>query len=740
MNAELTAPALQEGDWLDVVDDDGIWNVAQVLRLPTPETVEVTYDCWGDEYNEELRRDSERIAPFQTHTWAVKCWAKLDTWPWWPALLTVRAPGSAQGSQNLRLEGRLLVDFLDKVECWVEKHKVVAFQSDEEAREILTKLKKKKNKSRGGVRLKNLALSTELLAMCDAREDFPEFVEGTLPVQFQDKFTRPTAENAHRTPPTSHARHAPRAEKDRSLPAIDRSVQQISAAATSSKSIADDDTASPMTNLARLTKATVRADAILHDMETALVGKLTELAEKSAKVEALRNNIRGLELVLDDIISKDLNQSLSAATTPAELDAIKAELLKSPEVQAAIARIQHPSYATVTQDLYCVSGLLPREASSLSGDNSRRAWEKAKSRFNNLLLDAPPADQSSFGFSVNDNFSMNQWYRDLYPKTFAISVTAYRNQARNSHWSTFPIVMADSTTPTLFACALDVLTTGDAFAKADKTTKYVAQWKSGEIKTICNEEDDLNNVPDHPARPENVEVVPAHKAKQGSRKAFVHSLVHAESYAIDLMWDIVARFVPHNLPRAFYDDWVRVAGEEAEHFNSWAHRLTELGSFYGDLAGHEGLWDAAYETRESILARLAVVHLVHEARGLDVFPNAVKRFEKASDDVSLKIIHKNYNEETTHVGAGVRWFRYVCERDGNDPIAKFHEIVPQYYKGTLKPPFNKEARDKADMLEEWYLPLSTQALAATDKHSAGAATVEETTAAISSMKLDAASS
>lgn len=211
------------------------------------------------------------------------------------------------------------------------------------------------------------------------------------------------------------------------------------------------------------------------------------------------------------------------------------------------------------------------------------------------------------------------------------------------------------------------------------------------------------------------------------------SLAHAESYAIDLMWDMVCRFVPHNLPRAFYDDWVRIAGEEAEHFNSWAHRLTELGSFYGDIAGHEGLWDAAYETRDSILARLAVVHLVHEARGLDVFPNAVQRFEKASDDVSLKIIHKNYTEETTHVGAGVRWFRYVCERDGDDPIAKFHEIVPQYYKGTLKPPFNTEARNKAGMLEEWYIPLSSEAA---KKESAAAATVEEATAAISTVKLE----
>ncbi|GMF36466.1 unnamed protein product [Phytophthora fragariaefolia] len=292
-------------------------------------------------------------------------------------------------------------------------------------------------------------------------------------------------------------------------------------------------------------------------------------------------------------------------------------------------------------------------------------------------------------------------------------------------------------TPTLFACALDVLTAGDAFIKAEKTTKYVAQWKSGEVTRVCDEADDVHNVPDHPARPENVQVVPAHKAKQGSRKAFVHSLAHAESYAIDLMWDMVCRFVPLNLPRAFYDDWVRIAGEEAEHFSSWANRLSELGSFYGDMTGHEGLWDAAYETRGSILARLAVVHLVHEARGLDVFPNAVQRFEKASDDVSLKIIHKNYNEETTHVGAGVRWFRYVCERDGDDPIAKFHEIVPQYYKGMLKPPFNTEARNKADMLEEWYIPLSTEAV---EKTPTAAASVEETAAAISTMKLDSPTS
>ncbi|RLN87915.1 hypothetical protein BBJ28_00020599 [Nothophytophthora sp. Chile5] len=108
------APRLVEGDWLDVMDSDGIWNVAQVLRLPTADAVEVKFDGWGDEYNEELPRSSSRIAPFHTFTWAVKCWAKHTSWPWWPALVTIRTPGSDVGALNLRLEERLLVDFLDQ--------------------------------------------------------------------------------------------------------------------------------------------------------------------------------------------------------------------------------------------------------------------------------------------------------------------------------------------------------------------------------------------------------------------------------------------------------------------------------------------------------------------------------------------------------------------------------------------------------------------------------------------------
>jgi uncharacterized ferritin-like protein (DUF455 family) len=261
---------------------------------------------------------------------------------------------------------------------------------------------------------------------------------------------------------------------------------------------------------------------------------------------------------------------------------------------------------------------------------------------------------------------------------------------------------------TLFQCGLDVLLTSDAFEKASKTAEYVKKWQEGEIHEIYNENDDLQAVPDVPARPENVKNVAMSKAKQGSRKAFVHSLAHAESYAIDLMWDMVCRFVgKYDLPKEFYNDWVRIAGEEADHFSSWAQRLKELDSFYGELPGHDGLWTSAQDTSSDILARLAVVHLVHEARGLDVFPLAVRRFEKAKDQVSLQIIHKNFNEEKNHVKTGVKWFKYLCHDVFLlNPIEKYQQIVPQYFYGILKPPFNKDARDEAGLEEEWYLPLS----------------------------------
>ncbi len=181
------------------------------------------------------------------------------------------------------------------------------------------------------------------------------------------------------------------------------------------------------------------------------------------------------------------------------------------------------------------------------------------------------------------------------------------------------------------------------------------------------------------------------------RIALLHALAHIELNAIDLAWDILARFADADTPHAFCDDWVHVAAEEAEHFALLADRLAALGAAYGELPAHDGLWEAAAATAHDLLARLAVVPLVLEARGLDVTPEMICRLERAGDAGSAAILRRVYEDEIGHVAVGARWFERLCRERGLDPEAAFHQRVRRYFKGALKPPFNRvEAGDIRD--------------------------------------------
>lgn len=149
-----------------------------------------------------------------------------------------------------------------------------------------------------------------------------------------------------------------------------------------------------------------------------------------------------------------------------------------------------------------------------------------------------------------------------------------------------------------------------------------------------------------------------------SRVAILHSLAHIESWAIDLSWDVVARFgAARRMPRAFFDDFVAVAADESKHFARLAARLEALGSHYGALSAHDGLWNSAAETACSLEARLVIEHCVHEARGLDVLPATIGKFRNGGDDASADLLEKViYPEEVTHCAAGVRWFTFLCAR------------------------------------------------------------------------------
>src|SRR5206468_6005185 len=126
-------------------------------------------------------------------------------------------------------------------------------------------------------------------------------------------------------------------------------------------------------------------------------------------------------------------------------------------------------------------------------------------------------------------------------------------------------------------------------------------------------------------------------------------------------WDIIARFSRESLPRGFFDDWVGVAAEEAVHFELLIQRLAGFGACYGDLPAHGGLWEAAAATADDLLARLAVVPLVLEARGLDVTPEMAARLERIGDLPTAAILHRIYRDEIGHVAIGMRWFERLCQ-------------------------------------------------------------------------------
>jgi uncharacterized ferritin-like protein (DUF455 family) len=191
-----------------------------------------------------------------------------------------------------------------------------------------------------------------------------------------------------------------------------------------------------------------------------------------------------------------------------------------------------------------------------------------------------------------------------------------------------------------------------------------------------------------------------------SRIALLHALAHIELNAIDLGWDIVARFAGEGMPRAFFDDWVGVASEEASHLELLTGRLADFGARYGDLPAHDGLWESAAATADDLLARLAVVPLVLEARGLDVTPEMAARLKRAGDPQSAAILRRIYSDEIGHVAVGVRWFDRLCHARGLMPEEVFRERVRRFFNGEVKPPFNREARAAAGFPARYYEPLA----------------------------------
>ncbi len=219
--------------------------------------------------------------------------------------------------------------------------------------------------------------------------------------------------------------------------------------------------------------------------------------------------------------------------------------------------------------------------------------------------------------------------------------------------------------------------------------------------------------PERPARPPEPRLAPPNAmprrrlTSKAGRTALLHAVAHIEFNAIDLAFDMAVRFAPE-IERAgldaqgFFADWVGVGVDEARHFMLVTGRLAALGARYGDLPAHDGLWTAAAQTADSVLARLAVAPMVLEARGLDVTPGMIAKLQAAGDDESADALGVIYREEIGHVAAGRAWFERVCASRGLEAETTFRRLVSERFQGALKPPFNHRARAQAGLAETYY--------------------------------------
>lgn len=260
------------------------------------------------------------------------------------------------------------------------------------------------------------------------------------------------------------------------------------------------------------------------------------------------------------------------------------------------------------------------------------------------------------------------------------------------------------------AACYTVLTTADPRAKVMAARACARDWRLGRLAHSFDVQ-----MPDRPARPDTPELLPPNRmpkrGKGGSERgriALIHALAHIEFAAIDLAFDMAGRF-GGQFPPEFVDDWMKVGADEAMHFALLDRRLNQLGSHYGAMPAHDGLWDAAAATAHDVLARLAVVPMVLEARGLDITPITIERFSAAGDVATTRILTRILNDEITHVRAGITWFESGCSAQNVTPQPLWKDLVQRYFRGLIKPPFNDSARDSAGLTREYYQGLAESA-------------------------------
>ena len=209
----------------------------------------------------------------------------------------------------------------------------------------------------------------------------------------------------------------------------------------------------------------------------------------------------------------------------------------------------------------------------------------------------------------------------------------------------------------LRAAALHWLSETRVNAKVQGVLALSASWQSR--KTRLSPSDALAAARALPGRPERPELVSplqvGHRSMRTveGRAALIHALAHIEFNAINLALDAIWRFP--GMPDQYYADWLQVATEEAIHFSLLSAHLLTQGFCYGDFPAHNSLGD---------MAAAAIL------------------------DIILR-------DEIGHVATGNRWYRWLCDARGLDPVVTYASLAVEYKAPVMRGPFNFEARRAA---------------------------------------------
>ncbi len=248
--------------------------------------------------------------------------------------------------------------------------------------------------------------------------------------------------------------------------------------------------------------------------------------------------------------------------------------------------------------------------------------------------------------------------------------------------------------------ALEALRLKEAAEKVAAVRNLWARVRTSELdpSAVLPECVDLPGRPDRPQLVLPTQVPMRSPFTLEGRVALLHAIAHIEFNAINLALDAVWRFP--GLPREYYLDWLRVAAEEAEHFQLLSDHLRSLGAAYGDFLAHDGLWLMTWRTRHDLTARMALVPRTMEARGLDATPQIQAKLRKAGDERAAEILDVILREEVGHVAIGNRWFFWACQREGAVPRQRYEQLLEQYQAPRPRPPLNLDARRAAGFDED----------------------------------------